>query len=40
MREAHGFGLWKEIRKDKELVKYRIAFLMGDETMVKFWKDR
>ena len=30
MREAHGMGLWKGIRMDRELVSDRMVFIVGN----------
>ena len=40
MREGHGVGLWKEIRKEGSLLHNKIVFSMGDGRRVRFWKDK
>ena len=40
VREVHGMGLWKGIRMDWELVSTQISFSVGNERMVRFWRDR
>lgn len=40
MREGHGVGLWKEIRKEGSLLHNKIVFSMGDARRVRFWKDK
>ena len=32
-------GLWKEIRKDWEILRPRVAFIVGNGRRVQFWKD-
>ena len=36
---GYGVGLWKTLRKDWEVVKSRLFFVVGNEQRVKFWKD-
>ena len=36
---AHGVGLWKTLRKEWEVVKSRLCFVVGNGKMIKFWKD-
>ena len=36
----HGVGLWKVIRKDRDLLSYRVAFFVGNGKRVRFWKDK
>ncbi|RVW38785.1 hypothetical protein CK203_074214 [Vitis vinifera] len=36
---GHGVGLWKTLRKEWEVVKSRLCFVVGNGKMIKFWKD-
>ena len=38
-RDNFGTGLWKEIRKDWEVILDNTKFLIGDGSRVRFWKD-
>ena len=40
IREPYGVGVWKEIRKQWEFINMKISFKVGNESRVKFWKDR
>ncbi|RVW49843.1 Glycoprotein 3-alpha-L-fucosyltransferase A [Vitis vinifera] len=37
--ETHGVGLWKTLRKEWEVVKSRLVFVVGNGKRIKFWKD-
>nr|CAN69266.1 hypothetical protein VITISV_043642 [Vitis vinifera] len=37
--EGHGVGLWKTLRKEWEVVKSRLVFVVGNGKRIKFWKD-
>ena len=39
IREGCGIGLWKEIRKEWELLSTDLMFLIGDGRRIIFWKD-
>ena len=39
VRDNHGVGWWKIIRKEWYLVSSRLSFLVGDGRRVRFWKD-
>ena len=39
VREAHGMGLWKGIRMDRELVSDRMVFIVSNGRRVRFWRD-
>ena len=39
VRDDHGVGWWKIIRKEWYLVSSRLSFLVGDGRRVRFWKD-
>ncbi|RVW47359.1 Ribosome maturation factor RimM [Vitis vinifera] len=36
---AHGVGLWKTLRKEWEVVKSRLFFVVGNGKRIKLWKD-
>ena len=36
----HRVGLWKVIRKVRDLLSYRVAFFVGNGKRVRFWKDK
>ena len=36
---AHGVGLWKTLRKEWEVVKSRLFFVVGNGKRIKFWID-
>ena len=38
-RNSFRTGLWKEIRKDWEIVRLNAKFVIGDGSRVRFWKD-
>ena len=38
-RNSFRIGLWKEIRKDWEVVLLNVKFVIGDGNRVSFWKD-
>ena len=35
----YGTGLWKEIRKDWEILRLRVGFIVGNGRIVQFWKN-
>ena len=37
---GYGVGLWKTLRKEWEVVRSRLFFVVGNGQKVKFWKDR
>lgn len=39
MRDRYGVGLWKAIRRLREIVNSGVFFSMGNDKRVKFWKD-
>ena len=39
-RAGYGVGVWKVIRKERDLMVGKIAFEVGDGSRVKFWKDK
>ena len=40
MRDGYGVEVWKAIKKEREGIKNRSHFLVGNERrVVKFWKD-
>ena len=39
MRDGHGVGWWKAIRKEWYLVSSRLSFVVGNGQRVRFWKD-
>ena len=39
MRDGHGVGWWKAIRKEWYLVSSRLSFMVGNGRRMRFWKD-
>ena len=40
MREAFGVGLWKAIKKEGDMLRCKVAFMVGDSRRVRFWQDK
>ena len=40
VRDGHGVGLWKTIRKEWDPLNDKISFLVGNGQRVIFWKDK
>ena len=38
-RGGYGVGLWRSLRKDWDVVRSRLFFVVGNGQRVKFWKD-
>ena len=39
VKGGYGVGLWKSLRKDWDVVRSRLFFVVGNGQRVKFWKD-
>ena len=40
VKVGYGVGMWKAIRKERNLVTGKIPFVVGNGRMVLFWKDK
>ena len=37
---SFGVGVWKDIRREAQLLKQDCNFILGDGERIRFWKDR
>ena len=40
VRERYGVGLWKAIRKERDLFSSKLSFQVGNGQRVRFWRDK